>query len=108
MNSSSNTSRFRAAARSSIRSGAWYVRSASSRPTSPYWARTSAGPTALVWGVHDPVLGRALGRHEALFPDAEVTRVEAGHFLQEEVPDELAAAVRRLVAKVEDSAADTA
>ena len=72
------------------------------------WARTSAGPTALVWGVHDPVLGRALGRHEALFPDAEVTRVEAGHFLQEEVPDELAAAVRRLVAKVEDSAADTA
>lgn len=65
------------------------------------WARTAPGPTALVWGVHDPILGRALARHEALFPDAEVTRVEAGHFLQEEVPDELAAAVRRLVAKVE-------
>lgn len=67
------------------------------------WARTASGPTALVWGVHDPVLGRALERHEAALPHAEVTRVDAGHFLQEEVPDELAAAIRRLAGRLDGS-----
>jgi len=66
------------------------------------WALGDAGPTALVWGTRDPVLGRALDRHAAAFPDAPVTRTDAGHFLQEEVPDELAAAIRQLAA-----AADT-
>jgi haloalkane dehalogenase len=63
------------------------------------WARTAPGPTALVWGERDPVLGRALKRHEDTFPDAPVTRTQAGHFLQEEVPDELAAAVRWVAAR---------
>ena len=63
------------------------------------WARTASGPTALVWGERDPVLGRALKRHEEAFPAAPVTRTAAGHFLQEEVPDELAAAVRWVVAE---------
>jgi len=57
------------------------------------WARAFAGPVALVWGGRDPVLARALPRHERAFPQAPVTRTEAGHFLQEEVPDALAAAV---------------
>lgn len=57
------------------------------------WARSFAGPVALVWGMRDPILGRALRRHERAFPQAPVTRTEAGHFLQEEVPGELAAAV---------------
>jgi haloalkane dehalogenase len=48
---------------------------------------------ALVWGMRDPILGRALWRHEREFPQAVVTRTEAGHFLQEEVPEALAAAV---------------
>jgi haloalkane dehalogenase len=30
---------------------------------------------------------------ERLLPQAEVTRTQAGHFLQEEVPDQIAAAV---------------
>jgi haloalkane dehalogenase len=48
---------------------------------------------ALVWGMRDPILARALRRHERDFPRATVTRTRAGHFLQEEVPEALAAAV---------------
>jgi len=43
------------------------------------------------------VLGRLRKRIEALLPRAAVTRTEAGHFLQEEVPDEIARAIRRVV-----------
>lgn len=54
------------------------------------------GPLALVWGERDPILGRALARHERAFPTASVTRTRAGHFLQEEVPEALAAAIREV------------
>jgi cis-3-alkyl-4-acyloxetan-2-one decarboxylase len=33
-----------------------------------------------------------------LLPQASVTRTRAGHFLQEEVPDEIAAAIRTVAA----------
>lgn len=62
------------------------------------WVRAFDGPAELVWGVRDPVLGRALGRHREALPHARVTEVEAGHFLQEEVPGEIAEAVRRVAA----------
>lgn len=55
---------------------------------------TSHGrPVAIVWGDRDPVLGRARRHLQRLFPEAEVTRTGAGHFLQEEVPEEIAAAI---------------
>jgi pimeloyl-ACP methyl ester carboxylesterase len=57
-----------------------------------------AGPVAIVWGDRDPVLGRALRRIEALLPDATVTHTQAGHFLQEEVPEDIAAAIRTVAA----------
>jgi haloalkane dehalogenase len=57
------------------------------------WAKAFSGPMALVWGRRDPILGCALRRHERDFPQAPVTRTQAGHFLQEEVPESLAAAV---------------
>jgi haloalkane dehalogenase len=57
------------------------------------WAKSFAGPMALVWGMRDPILARALRRHERDFPQAPVTRTRAGHFLQEEVPEALSAAV---------------
>ncbi len=65
------------------------------------WARAFTGPVSLVWGTRDPILGRALARHEKAFPQAAVTRTEAGHFLQEEVPEVLAEAIRSLADRVE-------
>lgn len=58
------------------------------------------GPAAIVWGDRDPVLGRVRGWMEKLFPDAPVTRTEAGHFLQEEVPAEIAAAIRDVASRL--------
>ena len=63
------------------------------------WILAFKGPMALVWGLRDPLLGRALRHHEKAFPNAAVTRTEAGHFLQEEVPETLAAAVEDVVAR---------
>ena len=54
------------------------------------------GPIEIVWGEKDPVLGSVIKHLEQLLPQARVTRTQAGHFLQEEVSDEIAAAVRRV------------
>jgi haloalkane dehalogenase len=54
------------------------------------------GPAAIVWGDRDPVLGSVRTAFERLLPQAPVTRTRAGHFLQEEVPEEIAAAIRSL------------
>ena len=62
-------------------------------------------PVELVWGMRDPILAKALPRMKQFFPDAPVTETEAGHFLQEEVPVEIAEAVMRVVAKVEEGKA---
>jgi haloalkane dehalogenase len=62
-------------------------------------------PVSMVWGDRDPVLGSVRSWLEKLRPDAEVTRTRAGHFLQEEVPDEIADAVRSVVSR-SDSGAD--
>jgi haloalkane dehalogenase len=56
------------------------------------------GPVEIVWGDRDPVLGRVLGHLCRLKPEARVTRTAAGHFLQEEVPREIASAVSRVAA----------
>ncbi|QDG49410.1 alpha/beta fold hydrolase [Persicimonas caeni] len=53
-------------------------------------------PVQVVWGTNDPVLGRVLGWVKKLRPDAPVCETRAGHFLQEEVPDDLADAVRAI------------
>lgn len=63
------------------------------------WAETFRGPAELVWGDKDPVLARARSRVEKLLPQAKVTRTPAGHFLQEEVPVEIAGAIRRVAAQ---------
>lgn len=52
------------------------------------------GPAAIVWGERDPILGRALRGVAAALPGARVTRLEAGHFPQEESPEAIAEAIR--------------
>ncbi len=57
-----------------------------------------AGPAAIVWGDRDPILGSVRTAFERLLPQARVTRTDAGHFLQEEVPEQIADAVREVAA----------
>lgn len=64
------------------------------------WAQSFRGPAELVWGERDPVLARALGRVQKLLPHARLTSTQAGHFLQEEVPEEISAAIRRVASEV--------
>jgi len=76
------------------------VPSSADHPSAPGLRRCHAflnafsGPTALVWGKRDPILGHSLHRMERVLPRARVTQTRAGHFLQEEVPLEIAAAIR--------------
>jgi haloalkane dehalogenase len=53
-------------------------------------------PIGLVWGTKDPILGRALERHERELRPVFVERTDAGHFLQEEVPELLAKRIGEL------------
>lgn len=57
------------------------------------------GPAAIVWGDRDPVLGSVRSFIQRLLPQASVTRTGAGHFLQEEVPDEIADAIREVAGR---------
>ncbi len=62
-------------------------------------------PAEIVWGMNDPIIGRALPAMMQHFPNARVTETEAGHFLQEEVPDVIAAAVMRVYDEIQASGA---
>lgn len=81
-------------------------------PTVPALARCQhfvsgwRGPAAIVWGDRDPVLGRVRTWVEKNLPQAEVTRTAAGHFLQEEVPDAIAAAIRAVAGQVAATAGE--
>ncbi len=57
------------------------------------------GPAAIVWGDRDPVLGKLRPRIERWLPKAKVTVTQAGHFLQEEVPAEIAAGIRDVASR---------
>ena len=58
-------------------------------------------PAEIVWGMNDPILGKALPVMKENFPTAQVTETEAGHFLQEEVPVEIAQALLSVLEKVD-------
>jgi pimeloyl-ACP methyl ester carboxylesterase len=58
-------------------------------------------PAEIVWGMQDPILGGLLDNMRANFPNARVTETDGGHFLQEEVPGDIASAIMRAVAAVQ-------
>lgn len=60
------------------------------------WFRAFQGPAEIIWGMRDPILARAFAKHRDAMPNAKATQTNAGHFLQEEIPDVIAEAVRRL------------
>lgn len=57
-------------------------------------------PAEIVWGMNDPILAQGLAAMKHNFPNAQVTETDAGHFLQEEVPADIAAAIIRVLDKV--------
>ena len=59
-------------------------------------------PAEIVWGMNDPILGKGLSAMKTNFPDASVTKTNAGHFLQEEVPEVISEALMRVFSKVVD------
>jgi haloalkane dehalogenase len=63
--------------------------------------RTAEVPLTIVWGDKDPILGRIVTHLERMRPDAKVVRTQAGHFLQEEVPEPLADAILDTVARAD-------
>jgi len=63
-------------------------------------------PAAIVWGEHDPILGGKLDAMKRAFPDAPVTLTHGGHFLQEEVPTEIADALMDVVGRLPDPPPD--
>ncbi len=60
------------------------------------YIRNRPVPTEIVWGMNDPVLGTRLDEMQAFLPWATSFETEAGHFLQEEVPAEIAASIQRV------------
>lgn len=56
-------------------------------------------PVEIVWGMKDPILGPGLSVMKQNFPGAPVLETDAGHFLQEEVPGDIAAAILRVVSQ---------
>ena len=65
------------------------------------YVKTLEIPVELVWGLKDPILGKGLPAMQSNFPDAPITKTQAGHFLQEEVSSEIADALVRIIDTVE-------
>ncbi len=57
-------------------------------------------PLLLTWGIHDLMFTRAfMERFRESFADARIQRLDAKHFIQEDAPKEIAAAIESFLAK---------
>ena len=66
-------------------------------------ARLREKPVELVFAMKDPAFGQetTIARWKTYFPDAPVDRVpDANHYIQEDAPDRVAAAVRRVLGRI--------
>ena len=50
-------------------------------------------PAEIVWGMKDPILAKTLPIMKNNFPEARVTETSAGHFLQEDNPEDCVKAI---------------
>lgn len=65
------------------------------------YVRSLDVPVEIVWGMNDPILSKGLPLMRKNFPKAPVTETKAGHFLQEEVPADIATAILRVVERAQ-------
>lgn len=66
--------------------------------------RLRGKPAEMVWAMKDPAFGneKTIARWQSHFPGAPVDRVpDAGHFIQEDAPERVAAAIRRVVRRLQ-------
>jgi pimeloyl-ACP methyl ester carboxylesterase len=63
------------------------------------WAKNFQGEVGLIWGVKDPILGGVIRRMKETFPKAIVIETDAGHFLQEEVPEKISSIIAKIIYK---------
>ena len=54
------------------------------------------GPTQIVWGMNDPVMWKLRRRTSRLLPQAKIIKTQAGHFVQEETPEEVISAIKEV------------
>ena len=57
------------------------------------------GPAQIVWGMNDTVMWKLRRRTSRLLPQAKVVKTQAGHFVQEETPEEVITAIKEILNK---------
>lgn len=83
-------------------SSLWYARMVPNSETHPSYSQLqilesyikSLKNVQIIWGVKDPILGKRIFQQEALLKNAKIFKFQVGHFLQEEIPAEIANVIK--------------
>jgi haloalkane dehalogenase len=60
------------------------------------YIQSYTGPAQIVWGMNDPVMWKLRRRTSRLLPQAKIVKTQAGHFVQEETPQEVIQAINEV------------
>ena len=60
------------------------------------YLQSYTGPAQIVWGMNDPVMWKLRRRTSRLLPQAKIVKTQAGHFVQEETPQEVIEAINEV------------